>query len=130
MLLAMLATMVLLWVLTIIPGQALTKQVGTKEQMGPRDNLPPPSQELVRARNTLANFLETLPIFITLALLTLHFGVAEGLATIGAYVYLAARIVHAVCYLRGLSPWRSIAYLISLIGLIMIAVPLFQFVLG
>jgi uncharacterized MAPEG superfamily protein len=130
MLLAILATLALLWILTIIPGRALTKQVGTKEQMGPRDNLPPPSQELIRARNTLANFLETLPIFMTLALLTLHFGVADGLATIGAYVYLVARIVHAVCYLRGLSPWRSLAYLVGLVGLFIMAIPLLQFVLG
>jgi uncharacterized MAPEG superfamily protein len=130
MLLALLAGLVLLWALTLIPGRALTKQVGNKEQMGPRDHLPPPTPELIRAQNALRNFMETLPIFLTLGLLTLHFGVSAGTATIGAYIYLAARVAHAPCYLLGLSPWRSVAYAVSLVGLVTMAVPLFGLLPG
>ncbi len=130
MLLALLAGLVLLWVLTLIPGRALARQVGNAAQMGPRDNLPPPSPEVIRAQNVLRNFVETLPIFLTLGLLTLHFEVSAGTATLGACIYLAARVAHAVCYLLGLSPWRSIAYLVAMIGLVVMAVPLFGLLPG
>lgn len=124
MLLLIFLVLILLFVQTILPGNLLTKQVGAKAQMGPRDDLPKPTQELGRARRALENFQETLPIFLTLAILSIVLGEQGWVSLIGAGLYLVARIAHLVFYMRALTPWRSFAYLAAIIGTIVMAVPL------
>ena len=55
MLLIIFLVLLLLLILVGLPGRYLTEQVGTKAQMGPRDNLPEPTRELARSRRALAN---------------------------------------------------------------------------
>ena len=124
MLLLILLVLVLLLVQAFLPGKFLADQIGSKGQMGPRDNLPEPSIELSRARRALANLQETLPIFLTLAILCIVYDAQTWLSLAGATLYLLARISHLICYLRALSPWRSYSFGVSLIGLILMAVPL------
>jgi uncharacterized MAPEG superfamily protein len=123
MLVIILLVLLLVYVQTLLPGRYLAEQVGAENQMGPRDDLPAPSRELQRSRRALNNLQETLPIFLTLAVLSVVFAENGWLSIAGGIVYLAARIAHVVCYLRGLSPWRSIAYLVSLIGMALVALP-------
>ena len=125
MLLLIFLVLLLLMVQAALPGRYLTEQVGNEAQMGPRDDLPPPSRELARARRALANLQETLPIFLTLAVLSIVLGEQGWLSLAGGTVYLLARIGHAFCYMRGLSPWRSICFLVSIIGVVLLAIPLF-----
>ena len=99
-----------------MPGRYLTEQVGARIQMGPRDDLPEPTRELARSRRALANLQETLPIFLTLAFLSMVLGEQGWLSLVGGGVYLLARVGHVVCYMRGLSPWRSICFLFGLLG--------------
>ena len=106
------------------PGRYLALQVGNDAQMGPRDDLPEPTRELARSRRALANLQETLPIFLTLAVLCIVYGEQGWLATLGAAVYFLARVAHYNLYMRGISPWRSIAFLVSLIGMVLMAIPL------
>lgn len=130
MLLPIFLVLALLYVQTLLPGKFLTDQIGSKEQMGPRDDLPEPSRALSRSRRALANLQETLPIFLTLAVLSIVLGEQGWLSLVGAVLYLLARISHLVCYMRALSPWRSISYLLSLIGSAMIALPLLPHIWG
>lgn len=125
MLLLIFLVLLLLMVQASLPGRYLAEQVGNEAQMGPRDDLPPPSRELARARRALANLQETLPIFLTLAVLSIVLDEQGWLSLAGGAVYLLARIGHAYCYMRGLSPWRSICFLVSIIGLALLAMPLF-----
>lgn len=124
MLLTIFAVLLLLFYQTMLPGALLTRQIGTKGQMGPRDDLPEPTPDLSRARRALANLQETLPIFLTLAVLTIVYGTQGWLALAGGWIYFAARVAHVVCYMRRLSPWRSIAYAVALVGMVLIAIPL------
>lgn len=130
MLLLIFLVLILLLVQTLLPGNLLTKQVGAEAQMGPRDDLPKPTQELGRARRALENFQETLPIFLTLAVLSVALGEQGWVSLVGAGLYLVARVAHLLFYMRGLTPWRSIAYLAAIIGTIVMAVPLVPHIWG
>lgn len=124
MLLAIFLVLLLLLVQVHLPGRYLTEQVGTQAQIGPRDNLPEPTQALARSRRALANLQETLPIFLSFAVLSIVLGEQGWLSLLGAGVYFVFRVSHVICYMRGLSPWRSISFLIALLGLVAMVVPL------
>ena len=124
MLLPIFLVLLLTMVQALLPGMYLSRQVGSSSQMGPRDDLPPPSRELARAQRALANLHETLPIFLTLALLSLILGEQGWLSLLGAWVFLGGRIAHVFCYIRGLSPWRSYAFGLACLGLVAMLVPL------
>ena len=119
MLLMILLALLLLLFQVFMPGYYLTQQVGPTAQMGPRDDLPAPSMALGRARRALANLQETLPIFLVLALLAIMLGEQGWLSLVGAALYLLGRASHVVCYMAGLSPWRSISFSTALLGLLL-----------
>ncbi|HTO28479.1 MAG TPA: MAPEG family protein [Devosia sp.] len=114
----------LLLVQVALPGRYLTEQVGNEAQIGPRDDLPEPSRDLGRSRRALANLQETLPIFLTLALLSIMLGEQGWLSLAGGTLYFLARVAHAYCYMRGLTPWRSVSFLASLLGNLLLGLPL------
>jgi uncharacterized MAPEG superfamily protein len=130
MLLLIFLVLMLLFVQTIVPGNLLARQVGPKAQMGSRDDLPEPTPELVRSRRALENLQETLPIFLTLAILSIVLVEQGWVSLAGAGLYLLARIAHFVFYMRALSPWRSYAYLGGLIGMVLMAGPLVPHIWG
>ena len=124
MLLIIFLVLLLLLVQVALPGRYLTAQVGNEAQMGPRDDLPEPTRELARSRRALANLQETLPIFLALAILSIVLGEQGWLSLIGAALYFLARAVHVYCYIQALTPWRSLSFLASLAGNLLIAIPL------
>jgi uncharacterized MAPEG superfamily protein len=119
------AVLLLTLVQALLPGRYLTAQVGNAAQVGPRDDLPEPTRELSRARRALANLHETLPIFLTLAILSVVFEEQGVLTIAGALLYLVSRTAYVPCYILGLSPWRSLCFLGGLIGIVLVALPLF-----
>jgi len=123
-LLIILLVLLLLLVQVALPGRYLTAQVGNAVQVGPRDDLPEPTRELARSRRALANLQETLPIFLVLAVLSIVLGEQGWLSLAGAAIYLVARIAHVWCYMRALVPWRSLSFLVSLVGNLLLAIPL------
>lgn len=124
MLLIIFLVLLLLLVQVMLPGRYLTEQIGSQGQMGPRDDLPEPTRELARARRALGNLQETLPIFLTLAILSIVLGEQGWLSLIGGAVYFVFRAGHVYCYMRGLTPWRSLCFLGGLIGNLLMALPL------
>lgn len=69
-------------------------------------------QRVLRAhRNTTDN---TLP-FLFVALVFVMAGPSALEAYIFLYGFLAARVLYSVCYLKGLQPWRTIFYGISVL---------------
>ena len=124
MLLIILLVLLLVLVQAMLPGVYLGRQVGNDMQMGPRDNLPEPTVQVARSRRALANLHETLPIFLTLAILSIIFGEQGWLSIGGALLYLVGRVVHLPCYMLGLSPWRSMAFGVASLGFIIMAAAL------
>lgn len=69
---------------------------------------------VVRCGNVWRNDVENIPLFLAAALaFTLLGGDARSAVWLfGSYV--AIRVLHTAVYLRGLQPWRAVAYLASL----------------
>lgn len=90
---------------------------GNPASMGARDVMPEATTLVRRAERALANLGEAMFLFLPLALLTLHSEPAET----GAALFVFARVAHLVLYLTGVPYLRTLAWLISLVGLILMA---------
>lgn len=82
-----------------------------------RDTPPPMPLVGSRADRALANLQEALPVFLGLALLVELKGVAAGLATQGALVFLIARVLYVPAYLTAIAGVRSTVWSVSWLGL-------------
>lgn len=95
-------------------------QHGVKFANTARDNEAPPNPMLARSERALRNFLETYGLFVALALAAAVMGKSNGLTQWGAGLYFAARIAYLPLYLIGIPQLRSLVWVVSLIGLILL----------
>jgi uncharacterized MAPEG superfamily protein len=103
----------------IAQGAMAIRDTGLAFNAGPRDALKPLGHLAGRAQRAFGNFKETWPVFIALALGLAVTGRSGGVAAIGAWVWLCARIVYLPLYLAGV-PWlRTLAFGVSIVGLAM-----------
>jgi uncharacterized MAPEG superfamily protein len=98
-----------------------TQETGTKYNAGPRDGVaPPPRPVTARLQRAQANLYETLPLF-AIAVLIAHVTGNEGDLTLwGCWLYLVARIVYVPLYAAGIPVVRSLVWLVSLAGLVLV----------
>jgi uncharacterized MAPEG superfamily protein len=104
-----------------------TKELGSNWNAGPRDDgKKVQGKQAGRAERAAANFLETYPAFIALAFGVIMAGDPIGIALIGAWIWIVCRIIYIPLYLAGIPDVRSIVWIGSMIGLlIMLFVLLF-----
>jgi len=114
-------TLVLALVQIFLPAGFRDKETGSAYNMSPRDTPGPPVGKITaRLQRAQANLFETLPIFIA-AILIAHVGHREGTLTLwGASLFLAARVVHLPLYAFGVPLYRSLVWLVSVGGLLMV----------
>lgn len=74
-----------------------------------------------RIKRAAANLQETLPIFLTLALLSMMMDIDN---TQAATAWLALRVIHLACYSLGFAMLRSLSWVGSLIALVYMALQL------
>jgi uncharacterized MAPEG superfamily protein len=73
-----------------------------------------------RALRAHRNMLESLPLFIALVLLAQVAGKANALTLLGARLFFWGRLAHWLIYIAGI-PWlRTLAWAVSVVGLILI----------
>jgi uncharacterized MAPEG superfamily protein len=92
--------------------------------LGPRDNPRPLTVVGGRAERALANIKEALPVFLALALLNLIVGTAAATALTGAWIFLVARVLYVPAYLSGVPVIRTLIWVVSWVGLVMMLIPL------
>ncbi len=115
-------TLVLALVQIILAAHFRTGETGLKYNLSPRDRPSPVPERpitsrLIRARN---NLLETLPIFMG-AVLIAHLADIHNTATIwGATLYVCGRIAYVPFYAYGVPYARSVAWTVSMIGILML----------
>ncbi len=98
-----------------------TGEVGLEYNAGPRDREKPVSGKLTgRLKRAQANFFETFPLFAAAILVAVVAGRTGGHAALGGWIYLAGRVVYIPLYAVGVPYLRSIAWAVSLIGLVMV----------
>ena len=119
-------TLLLAVVQIFLPAVGRTLQYGMKWNAGPRDTVMPPANAVTgRLERAQANLYETLPLFIG-AVLIAHVAGEDGFLTYwGATLYFWARVAFVPLYAFGVTGLRSLAFLVSLAGLLMIVAALF-----
>lgn len=114
-------TLILALVQILLPAALRHRETGVGYNTGPRDDPGPPVGVVTgRLRRAQANLFETLPLFAA-GVLIAHVAGREGaLTALGAGLYLGARIAYVPLYAFGIPYLRSLAWLVSLAGLVMI----------
>ena len=119
-----LSTIVLLFTI-IAATRSKTAQYGTKWNMGARDGaVPEPSPVTGRLMRAQANFFETFPIVIALIAILAISGRGNAHTALGACLWLGARVVYLPLYALGIPVVRSLAFLVSMAGIIMMLWPI------
>ena len=105
-------------------AQVKTKQYGTSWNMGARDEeLPPPNALVGRLTRAQANFFETFPLAIAAILIVQAAGLNGKWTAIGALLWLGARLIYLPLYAMGVPVVRTLVFMVSLVGLLMILKP-------
>jgi len=114
-------TLVLALVHIMLVANLRTAETGIQYNASARDGeAPPPRPVTARLQRAQANLFETLPLFIG-AVLIAHVSGSEGDLTLwGCWMYLVGRIVYIPLYAAGIPYVRSLVWLVSLAGLIMV----------
>ena len=77
-----------------------------------------------RLLRALRNLLETYPAFVALALALVVTGRTGGIGAAGAWLWLAARVVYVGFYAAGVPVLRTLAWFVSIVGLVMMLIRL------
>lgn len=115
------ATLVLALVQIMLTAHVRTKQYGTKWNVGARDEEMPPLNPLAgRLARAQANLFETLPLFIGAVLAAAVANRLNHLTSLGAHLYFFGRVFYVPLYALGIPIVRSIAWIASAAGLVLI----------
>ena len=124
-------TLVLAFVQILLFDVARTRQYGLNWNTGPRDEaMPPLSVMAERLRRAQDNLFETLPLFIGAVLIAHLTGRDSRWTAIGAQIYFWGRVVYVPLYTLGVRQIRSLVWLISTAGLVIILVRILTPALG
>ena len=120
----LLFSVVLTFVQVLIAAAAANQVVGLNTLAGNREGLKDMPGFAGRARRAHLNMLENLVLFATLVLIAVVANKTNATTAMGALIFFWARLVYAVIYWIGV-PWlRTLAWTVSVIGMVMIALQL------
>lgn len=113
-------TVALTFVEVVVAVLAATMEVGLPTLAGNRDGRIDLAGFAGRAARAHRNMLESLPLFIALVLIAQIAGKANATTLLGAQLFFWGRLAHWLIYLAGI-PWlRTLAWTVSVVGLILI----------
>ena len=108
----------------LIAANARTIELGAKWNMGARDDkmkdLSPLTERLLRAQ---ANYFETFPLFACSVLIVTISQAYSAYSYWGCLIYLIARVIYLPLYALGIPVVRTIIWLLSIIGLLLVLLP-------
>lgn len=121
---------ILVWVVAltfiqvVIAALAANGQVGLPALAGNREGMRALEGFAGRARRAHLNTLESLPLFIALVLVAHIAGKTDTTTLLGAQLFFWGRVAHWLIYLAGI-PWlRTVAWAVSVIGMVLIFIRL------
>lgn len=126
--LRMLAWSVVLGLVQLFAAAALmTRQRGMQWNAGARDGVPTPLTGVAgRLERAQRNFLETFPLFAAAALAVVLSGRSDAMTALGAQLYFWARVAYVPIYAAGIPYVRSLVWVVSVAGLLLVLHGLFQ----
>lgn len=105
----------------ILPALFRNRETGIEYNAGPRDHDGPPVGIITgRLQRAQRNLFEALPLFFAAVLIVHAAGRESNLSLIGAWLYVIARIVYIPAYGFGIAYLRSLIWLLSIVGLLLI----------
>jgi len=104
----------------VIAVQALVSSQGLMAAIGNRENLPEIPGWGGRAVRANRNMAENLVLFAAVVLAVVAVGSTNNMTLLGAQLFFWARIAYAVCYLGGLKWLRTLSWLASIVGILLI----------
>jgi uncharacterized MAPEG superfamily protein len=116
---------ILTFVQVLVAAALANQAVGLPALAGNREGLGELTGAAGRAKRAHLNMIENMVLFTALVLIAAVSGKANATTAMGAMIFFWARVAHAIIYVAGL-PWlRTLAWAVSVIGMVMIAVQLF-----
>ncbi len=110
----------------LLAGALVTASRGVKWNAGNRDGEQAPvPAHAARAERASRNFLETFPFFAAAVVCAIASGRDGRLAELGALIYLLARAVYLPIYVIGIPVIRTLVWIVSLLGLLMVVTAIF-----
>lgn len=98
------------------------QQVGFKTVAGNRDGAPAPSGIAGRGQRAHRNLIENLVPYAAVILVAHLHGVSNSYTVVAALVFLAARVIHALGYIGGVTGVRTLAWNVGVVATIVIGV--------
>ena len=89
--------------------------------MGSRDDTPSLTVRGSRAERALNNLKESMPIFLTLAVLAIVLEKDSGLALTSAAAFFVARVIYVPLYVKGIPFLRSGVWIVAFFSLFVMA---------
>ena len=116
---------VVLLLVQVVAQATAAGDLGPKYLFSPRDE-GRVSKSIVAGRllRALRNLIETYPAFIALTLALVITGKVGGIAATGAIIWLAARVIYVLLYAAGVPVLRTLVWLASIIGLVLMVIRL------
>lgn len=109
----------------LLASTTMTAQRGTRWNASARDGTPAPLTGVAaRLERALHNFLETFAFFAAAALAVVLTQRADAHTALGAQLYFWARVVYVPLYAAGIPYVRSLVWLVSMAGIVMVLWPL------
>ena len=123
--LSVLGWSVVLLLLQVVAQATAASDLGPTYLLSPRDERRE-SRSVIAGRlaRALNNLLETYPAFVALALGLIVAGKTGGLGATGAWVWIAARVLYVFIYATGIPVVRTLVWLASIIGLLLMLIRL------
>ena len=113
-------SVVLTVVQMLVAAQATFNKVGLMALVGNREGMPEITGWGGRAARAHYNMLENLVLFASLVLVAVVAGKTNDMTLLGAQLFFWARLAYAAIYVAGIIWIRTLAWLISVIGLVLI----------
>ena len=108
----------------LVAAVAANHQLGTPTLVGNRESVPALTGWAGRAQRAHLNMLESLAIFAIFVIVAQLTGRANASTALGATLFFGARLIYAVVYIAGI-PWlRTLVWVVSFAGIILVARPL------
>jgi uncharacterized MAPEG superfamily protein len=116
----------LTFILVLIALSGATLEFGLPKLMGNREGLPELTGWARRAACAHRNMLENLILFTVLVLVAQIAGLRNEMTLLGAKLFFWGRVAHAVIYIAGIPLIRTVAWGVSVAGLVLIFLQIVQ----
>jgi uncharacterized MAPEG superfamily protein len=116
----------ILFVLIAVQATAGISNNGLKWGFGARDSAKDKTVFQARTERTVTNHIESMLLFVPLALVAHLVGASGDMIAKGAILYIAARAIYPLTYWTGLPYARTLVWAVGLVGTAMVFLQVFN----